>query len=36
MGCSDEETTLKKQMREIGMNPDDFEGCGYVPILEKV
>lgn len=36
MDCSDEETELKKQIRGVGMNPDHFEGCGFIPELETI
>ena len=29
--CSDKEDEIKKKMREKGINPVTFEGCGYVP-----
>ena len=31
MTCSDKETKLKAEMREAGMDPSKYEGCGYVP-----
>jgi len=36
MNCAKEEKTLKKFMRENGVNPNNFEGCGYIPnLMEK-
>lgn len=29
--CSDKETEIKKKLREAGLNPDQYEGIGYVP-----
>jgi len=29
--CSIKEDEIKRKLREQGKNPDDFEGCGYVP-----
>jgi len=29
--CSGKEDEIKKKMREKGMNPSSYEGCGYVP-----
>ena len=29
--CSDKEDVMKRDMRERGLNPDDYEGCGYIP-----
>jgi hypothetical protein len=29
--CSDLETQIKRKMRESGENPDQYEGCGFVP-----
>lgn len=31
MDCSDKESELKKKMREAGLDPANYEGCGYVP-----
>jgi len=31
MECSDKETDIKTKLREGGMNPDDYEGCGFIP-----
>jgi len=31
MDCSAKEDELKQKMRQRGMNPDDYEGCGYIP-----
>lgn len=31
MACCSIEQNLKKEMRKKGMNPDDYEGCGYIP-----
>ena len=30
--CSKKENEIKGKMRDKGMNPDDFEGCGFLPI----
>ena len=32
--CSDKEDRIKQQMRMKGLNPDDYEGCGYIPEME--
>lgn len=32
--CSDIERKLKTQMKEKGMNPYEYEGCGYIPKAE--
>ena len=29
--CSKKESVIKKDMMRNGKNPDDFEGCGYIP-----
>jgi hypothetical protein len=29
--CSEQESALKSQLRESGVDPDSLEGCGYVP-----
>lgn len=29
--CEEIEIKIKKAMRKQGMNPDHYEGCGYVP-----
>ena len=34
MGCSDEETIIKMKLRKDGENPDEYEGCGFVPEVE--
>ena len=31
MRCSAKEDEIKKKMREEGMNPAEYEGCGYIP-----
>ena len=31
--CSEKEDKVKEKMRKIGMNPDDYEGLGYIPRL---
>lgn len=31
LNCSDKETLIKKDLRENGKNPDNYEGCGYIP-----
>ena len=34
MDCSDKEVKIKNKMRESGINPNDYEGCGYVPTIK--
>jgi len=29
--CSAKEAQLKKKLISIDINPDDYEGCGYIP-----
>ena len=29
--CSEKEDTIKNNMRQKGLYPDDYEGCGYIP-----
>ena len=29
--CSHKEDAIKKDIRKKGENPDDYEGCGYIP-----
>lgn len=29
--CSDKETEIKRKLREAGLNPDQYEGIGYIP-----
>jgi len=36
MECSDKETKIKEELKKQGKNPSDFEGCGYLPILEEI
>jgi len=31
LDCSRKEDLLKREMRKRGMNPSDYEGCGYLP-----
>jgi len=31
MTCSDEETKLKKALRDSGVNVQALEGCGHIP-----
>ena len=31
MNCHDKELELRKQIRAMGVNDNNFEGCGYVP-----
>ena len=35
MGCCDDEDKLKRKMRNLGRNPIEYEGCGYVPIIKR-
>ena len=34
MECSNRETELKQKMRERGIDPGQYEGCGYIPKIE--
>ena len=36
MGCADAEMTIKKKLLEFGYDTKDYEGCGYVPKLDKI
>jgi len=29
--CSKTEDAIKTNMRDKGKNPDDYEGCGFIP-----
>jgi len=29
--CSEKEDKIKEKMRKKGMNPNEYEGCGYIP-----
>lgn len=29
--CANKERELKDEMRKQGINPDQYEGCGFVP-----
>ena len=31
MNCSNIEQAIKDKLRKQGKNPNDYEGCGYVP-----
>ncbi|KYC47636.1 MAG: hypothetical protein AMQ74_01666 [Candidatus Methanofastidiosum methylothiophilum] len=31
MGCSAKEDEIKRKMKEHGLNPNDYEGCGFIP-----
>jgi len=31
MTCAIKEQELKSNLRKQGKNPDDYEGCGYIP-----
>ena len=33
--CSQKETELKRDMRAAGQDPDQLEGCGYLPKIEN-
>ena len=34
LDCSRKEDILKRRMKKAGMNPDDYEGIGYIPSIE--
>ena len=34
MECSEREAELRQKMRERGVNPNQYEGCGYMPQIE--
>ena len=34
--CMEKERTIRHRMYELGINPDDYEGCGTVPELGKL
>jgi hypothetical protein len=36
MECSKKETAIKDELTKQGKDPRDFEGCGYIPILEEI
>ena len=36
LDCSSKETDLKAEMSTIGVNPDKYEGCGYVPRIKDI
>jgi len=36
MECSKKEQAIKDELRKQGKDPRDFEGCGYLPILEEI
>ena len=29
--CSEKEDNIKRDMRQKGLNPDDYDGCGHIP-----
>ena len=31
LDCSGKEDEIKERLRQQGKNPDDYEGCGYIP-----
>ena len=33
--CLEKERTLRRQLIERGEDPDAYEGCGYLPTLER-
>jgi len=33
MDCADKEDRIKQALRDQGKNPDDYEGCGPIPIV---
>ena len=36
MECANKETQIKQELSKQGLNPNSFEGCGYIPILEEI
>ena len=34
MECHDKEAEVKQRLQAAGKNPDDYEGCGYIPEVE--
>lgn len=34
--CLDKEKELKNKLREEGTNPNELEGCGYLPKLKSL
>ena len=36
MECSKKEQAIKDELIKQGKDPRDFEGCGYIPILEEI
>ena len=34
--CAKKETKLKAEMRKQGINPDVYEGCGFVPNINEI
>jgi len=36
MECSNKEQAIKEELRKQGKDPLDFEGCGYIPIMEEI
>jgi len=36
LDCSDKEKKLRADMKAKGIEPRSYEGCGYVPELDKV
>lgn len=35
MSCNVEEAEHRLEMEQAGMNLDDYEGCGYIPIITR-
>lgn len=34
MQCSSDEKAVKDKLKSQGENPNDYEGCGYIPKLD--
>lgn len=34
MKCSTDESIIKTKLRQNGENPNDYEGCGYIPSFD--
>lgn len=34
--CANKERELKNEMRKQGINPDEYEGCGFVPDINII
>ncbi len=33
--CVNKESKLKEELRKAGKNPDNYEGCGFIPTIES-